>query len=96
MAKYPTITRRQLLAHTFGVGAALAAPWYFDVRNAFPFHASKGLKKFHQPLRGIGPGGIPVATPDAFVAPTTGVTHYSLFIRQFTDQLHPDLGGTTL
>ncbi|GHO80234.1 hypothetical protein KSD_80050 [Ktedonobacter sp. SOSP1-85] len=98
MATYPTITRRQLLAYTLGIGigAAKAAPWYFDVRNVFPFHTRKGLKKFHQPLRGIGPGGIPVATPDAFVAPTTGVTHYSLFIRQFTVQLHPDLGATTL
>jgi FtsP/CotA-like multicopper oxidase with cupredoxin domain len=47
-------------------------------------------------LRGIGPGGIPVAAPDAFPAPVTGVTRYSLTIGQFTDQLHPGLGPTTL
>lgn len=96
MAKYKTITRRQLLAHTAAVGAVLAVPWHFDTRSVFALHESKRLKKFHQPLRGIGLEGIPVAAPDTFVAPTTGATHYSLFIRQFTDQLHPDLGGTTL
>ena len=57
---------------------------------------ASGLKKFIQPLRGVGPGGIPVAAPDAFSAPVTGVTHYSLTIAQFTDQLHPYLGPTKL
>jgi spore coat protein A, manganese oxidase len=47
-------------------------------------------------FRGVGPAGIPVAAPDAFVAPVTGVTHYTLGIQQFTDQIHPTLGATTL
>ena len=78
-------------------GAALAMPLYFDTRRAFAFYQSpSGLKKFAQPLRGVGSGGIPVATADLTPAPITGVTHYSLTIGQFTDQLHPNLGPTTL
>jgi spore coat protein A len=60
------------------------------------FYQSTGLQKFTQPLRGVGPGGILVAAPDAFPAPVTGVIHYSLTIAQFTDQLHPTLSPTTL
>jgi spore coat protein A len=96
MAKHTRITRRQFMAGTVVAGAALAVPWYFDTSSALAFYQSTGLQKFAQPLRGVGPGGIPVATPDAFAAPVTGVTHYSLTIAQFTDQLHPKLGPTTL
>ena len=88
--------RRQFLTRMAIVGAALTAPWYFDTRSALAFYQSTRLQKFVQPLRGVGPGGIPVATPDAFRAPVTGVTHYSFTIAQFTDQLHPNLGPTTL
>ncbi len=90
------ITRRQFIARAAVAGAALAVPWYFDTRAALAFYQSAGLQKFAQPLRGVGPGGIPVAASDAFPAPVTGVTHYSLTIAQFTDQLHPNLGPTTL
>jgi spore coat protein A len=84
------------LAGTVVAGAALAVPWYFETRAARAFYQSTGLQKFVQPLRGVGPGGIPVAVPDAFPAPVTGVTHYSLTIAQFKDRLHPSLGKTTL
>jgi spore coat protein A len=70
-----------------------------DPRAALAFYQSPGgvtLKKFSQALRGVGPGGIPVAAPDAFSAPVTGVTHYTLSIGQFQDTLHPNLGPTTL
>lgn len=90
------LNRRQFLARTAAVGAALSVPWYFDTGSAFAFYQSTGLRKFVQPLRGIGPGGIPVAAPDAFSAPVTGAIHYSLSIAQFKDQLHPSLGRTTL
>jgi spore coat protein A, manganese oxidase len=96
MAKYIRITRRQFMAGTVVAGAALAVPWYFDTRSAFAFYQSQGLRMFSQPLRGVGPGGIPVVASDAFPAPVTGVTHFSLKIAQFTDQLHPHLGPTTL
>ena len=84
------------MAGTVAAGAALAIPWYFDTRTAFAFYQSQGLRLFAHPLRGVGPGGIPVVAPDAFPAPITGVTHYSINIAQFTDQLHPHLGPTTL
>jgi spore coat protein A len=90
------INRRQFLKVTAAAGVALAVPWYFDTRSALAFYQSTGLQKFAQPLRGVGPTGIPVAAPDAFPAPVTGVTHYSLTIGQFTDQLHPSFGPTTL
>jgi len=90
------INRRQFLKAAAAAGAALAIPWYFDTRSAFAFYQSMGLQKFAQPLRGVGPGGIPVAAADAFKAPITGVTHYSITIGQFKDQLHPNLGPTTL
>ncbi|MGZ6367367.1 MAG: multicopper oxidase family protein, partial [Ktedonobacteraceae bacterium] len=96
MTKHSRITRRQFVAGTVVAGAALAVPWYFDTRTAFAFYQSQGLRMFAQPLRGVGPGGIPIATPDAFPAPVTGATHYSLTMTQFTDQLHPHLGPTTL
>ena len=35
------------------------------------------------------PGGIPVAGADPFPVPVTRVTHYTLAINQFTDQVHP-------
>jgi spore coat protein A, manganese oxidase len=84
------------MAGAVAAGAALAVPWYFDTGTAFAFYQSQGLQKFIQPLRGVGPGGIPVAAPDVFKAPVTGVTHYSFTIGQFTDKLHPSLGPTTL
>lgn len=89
------MNRRQFLKGAAAVGAALAVPWYFHPRSALAFYQSAGLEKFIQPLRGVGPGGIPVAAPDAFAAPVTGVTHYSIRIAQFTDQVHPNLGPTT-
>jgi spore coat protein A, manganese oxidase len=90
------ITRRRFLADTAAAGAALVVPWYADSEMAFAFSQSPALRKFVGPLRGIGPGGIPVAAPDDFPAPVTGVTHYSISMTQFEDQLHPDLGPTTL
>ena len=84
-------TRRQFMAGAVAAGAALTVPWYLDTGTAFAFYQSQGLRMFAQPLRGVGPGGIPVAAPDAFAAPVTGVTHFSFNVAQFTDQLHPQL-----
>jgi len=76
----------------FRRGVLLSRP-----RAALAYQSPGGVvKKFIQPLRGVGPGGIPVAAPDAGPAPVTGVTHYSLDIKQYTDTLHPALGPTTL
>ncbi|MGZ3666418.1 MAG: twin-arginine translocation signal domain-containing protein, partial [Ktedonobacterales bacterium] len=91
------MTRREFLAASAATGAGLImADWLLRTPFAEAFYQTGGLRKFVQPLRGVGPGGIPVAIPDRFRAPVTGVTHYSLGIRQFTDRLHPDLGPTAL
>jgi spore coat protein A, manganese oxidase len=56
------------------------------------------LTKFSHNLRGVGPGAIPVAVPDGTRPYGRFITadHYTIDINQFTDQLHPSLGPTTL
>ncbi|MBX0327822.1 multicopper oxidase domain-containing protein [Oscillochloris sp. ZM17-4] len=55
------------------------------------------LAMFQTVLRGVGPGVIPVATPDGTVKwGKTKATHYTMDISQYSDTLHPDLGPTTL
>src|ERR1044072_9398141 len=46
-----------------------------------------GIAKFATALRGVGPGGIPVAVSDGTSA--TGAVHYALDVAEYTDQLHP-------
>src|SRR5437763_1265606 len=85
------MNRRHFLQVSGGAAALLAVR-----RAGYAFYQSPGIKKFTQPFRGVGPGGIPVALPDAPPAPVTGAVHYSMKIGQYTDQLHPALGPTTL
>ena len=55
------------------------------------------LKKYVASLRGVGPGGIPVAAPDGIrLHGATLAVHYSLTLEQYVDQLHPALGPTSL
>jgi spore coat protein A len=64
---------------------------------AHAFHQSPGIPLFGTALRGVGPGGIPVAIPGFFPAPVTGVTHYQMLIKQFDDPgVCPTLGPTAL
>lgn len=62
---------------------------------------SPTLARFSQPLRGvypIDPNGIPVAVPDGVRKYNGGdivANHYTIDIRQYTDQLHADAGGPT-
>jgi spore coat protein A, manganese oxidase len=104
------ITRRRFLKAAALTAAGLTIPARFTYRQATTdrplieasvaeaYSQSSGLAKFAQPLRGVGPTGIPVAAPDALPAPVTGVKHYTLEINQFRDQLHPTFGpnSTTL
>src|SRR5690242_979033 len=93
------ITRREFLKLSGFVGASLALPldWlaYPPVNRIFS--QTHQLKKFIQPLRGLGGSGIPVAAPDEAMQPwwQAGVTHYTIDIGQFEDQLHPDLPNPT-
>jgi spore coat protein A len=68
-----------------GLGFKEARAWY----------QSQSVPLWQTAFRGVGPGAIPVAAADPFPAPVTGVTHYTLSMNQFTDQIHPTLGPTT-
>lgn len=84
-------TRRQFLKASLaiGAGAMLASSW----RSVWAFSQSDHLQKFVQSLRGLGEGGIPLASSDG--VSQLGATHYSIDIGQFEDQLHPDLPNPT-
>jgi spore coat protein A len=75
---------------------AAGAAAFLGLRRRALAYSSPHLKLWQTSLRGVGPGGIPVAMPDPFPAPTTGAVHYTINIRQFADRLHPSLGNTTL
>jgi spore coat protein A len=90
-----TITRRSFLKITTIAGAGIAVYGGLRSENAWAFYQTPSTPLWRTALRGVGPGGIPVAAPDAFPAPITGATHYTINIGQFTDQVHPTLGATT-
>ena len=68
-----------------------------SVGKVHAFNQSPQVPLFSTALRGVGPGQIPVAAPDPLPAATTGVTHYSIGISQFVDQILPSgFNRTTL
>src|SRR5512135_3344631 len=90
--------RRQFVKRTALAGAALSLPWKFSLRSAYALAVTSGLRKWIQPLRGLtalgDPNGIPCLTPKPDpVFPNTDF--YQITAGEFTDQLHPDLGGPT-
>ncbi len=94
-----SLSRRQFLKYSAIAGAAAALPLRFGVRSAHAFYQSPAIPLFKTTLRGVGPGGIPVALPGILPAPVTGVTHYQIGMIQFHDQITPisaGLGPTTL
>jgi spore coat protein A len=91
------ITRRQFLKASAATGALVSVGGFLSPRKAHAFYQSPGIRLFDTDLRGVGPGAIPVAATDGFAAPVTGVTHYTINIGQFTDQLLPSgFNPTTL
>ena len=84
--------RRNFLKLSAMAGAATL----FPSRAAYAAFAQIiSLKKFIQPLRGLGPTGIPLAMPIQ-PSPYTGIDYYEIALRDFYDQLHPDLPPTRL
>ncbi|MBJ6724175.1 multicopper oxidase family protein [Geomesophilobacter sediminis] len=82
-----------MMVKTRSVIATLATAFTFlcsSVVPVFGFNQSPAIPLFRTTLRGVGPGGIPVALPDPKKAPVTGVTHYTIDIRQFKDQILPE------
>lgn len=93
------ISRRRFCQLAGATVAAIALGRYVGFDPASPaaaYPVSPGLTKFTETLRGVGPGGIPVALPDLIPAPGTGAVHYTLKIGQYTDTLHSSLGLTSL
>ena len=90
-------TRRDFIKSTLMTGAGLTLFSGFSSKMAWAFYQTtpNSTPLWRTAFRGVGPGGIPVCAPDPFAAPTTGVTHYTIDIGQFTDQIHPALGPTT-
>jgi spore coat protein A, manganese oxidase len=88
--------RRQFLKRAAMAGASLSLSWKLSLRSAMAAaNSPRNLRKWIQPLRGLGPDGIPVATgiPDP-VFPDT--TMFQITAGEFLDQLHPDLPPTRL
>ena len=83
-------TRRSFLKMVaLAGGIALVLP-----KLAWPFAQSPTrIRKFIVPLQGLGPTGIPVATPDATTFP--GEDYYQIHVGEFTQMMHPDLPGPT-
>ena len=90
------ITRRDFLKTSAIVGAGMALPLKFGVRNAFAAANSPQLTKWAQAMRLLDAAGIPVnssGVPDPVFANTM---YYQLTAGEFQDQLHPQLGPTTV
>lgn len=91
-----SITRRKFIAASAAATAAYL-PWRFVGGAAYAFAQSPTtIPLFGTNLRGIDTIG--VAAPDLNPAPITGVTHYTININQFADQITGggSLGPTTL
>ena len=94
-------SRRTFLQTVAASGMASLLPWqralayYQSPGTPMPGQAWPGIAKYATALRGVGPGGIPVALPDG-VSAVTGAAHYSFDVAEYADRLHPALGPTTL
>ena len=87
------LTRRQFLGAGAMAGAGLVLPWNIGKARAFD-QTPPGLRKFIQPLPGLGPTGIPVATPNKSRFP--GEDYYKMVMGEYRQQFHPDLPETKL
>jgi len=96
------ITRRDFIKTSAIVGAGMALPLKFGVRNAFAAANSPQLAKWQWAMRGLAfpdgtgdPNGIPVLS--SILDPSfAGANFIQLAAGEFTEQLHPALGPTTL
>src|ERR1035437_9015889 len=91
------MNRRQFFRMSAGAAAYFAFP-----RRGYSYAQSPpNITKFAVSLPGLGPSGknqlgnyIAVATPNKTKFP--GIDYYEIAARKYTQQLHPNLGTTTL
>jgi spore coat protein A len=93
------ITRRRFLQISgLAVGATMLpmpVKW-LGSGNAMAFYQSAGIPLYNNPLRITE---LPICAPDIFKAPVTGVTHYTINVKEYQDQIIPTghgYGKTTL
>ena len=86
-------TRREFLKTTIVAGTALAL-FRGSEGKIWAYSQSPKLRKFVAPLPGLGPNGIPIATPGTNDA-WQGADFYELSAQQYTQQMHPDLPNPT-
>lgn len=80
-------TRREFLELAAATGVSAMFPW----QRAYAEAQSPALRKFIQMLPGLGPAGIPVASPTSYL----GADYYQLVAGEYTQQLHPQLPHPT-
>jgi spore coat protein A len=85
-----TMNRRDFVRTSVMVGAGL----YLFKGRLFAYSQTPLLRKFVAPLPGLGPAGIPLASPDKAMYP--GVDFYRIRAGAFTQSFHPDLPPSTL
>ncbi len=89
-------TRRQIVEST-AIGAAGILAYKATLRSANAFYQSPRIPLFGTTLRGVGPGGIPVAAPDSSRPPSRESPTTRSASPQYQDPgVCPSLGPTTL
>jgi hypothetical protein len=96
------LTRRQFLKTAAIAGAGLALPLKFSVPRAYAFAQSPSLRKFVDTLPGLTSAGknttgqyIPLATKHTIPFAGRPTDLYDIAVRQFDEQMHPDLLNKT-
>jgi spore coat protein A len=91
------VSRRSFIKSSAALGAATALSARWSESWAF-YQTPSVIPLFGTALRGVGPGGIPVAAPDVVQPGWTNGLHYTLDVQQFQDQILPSSFGfpTTL
>jgi spore coat protein A len=84
-------SRREFLKTSAIAGAGLSV--FRGTALAFS-QSPTNLRKFIQPLPGLGPNGIPMAAPNTSRFP--GADYYEIEVGQFQHQFHPNLPAATV
>lgn len=89
------VDRREFIRTSAAIGAGVMLGGKWEFAQAF-YQSQPTIPLFGTALRGVGPGGIPVAGSDG--TSSWGATHYTIDVQQYQDQILPTSFGyqTTL